>query len=148
MMPPLLADVIWPSLYVTEYFYASWAVLVGLACECLVFRFWLRFSWKRAALAAVVVNALSGALGIILIPISGLAWELTGGQAFETFGPTSWAAAWVLAVLVNAVVEFWPLVWPFRAPRTWRVFGIVVAANALSVGFAFVASLFMKRPTM
>jgi hypothetical protein len=111
MQQPLLADMIWPALYVTGYFYASWAVLVGLACECAVFRFWLKFSWKRAALAAVVVNAIPAGLGLFLIPLSGLAWA-------------------------------------FRAPRTWRVFGIVLGANALSVGFAFVVSLFMKWPTM
>ena len=96
----------------------------------------------------MVVNALSAGLGIILIPLSGLAWELTGGQFVLTFSPGSWTAAWLLAVLVNAVVEFWPLVWPFRAPRTWRVFGIVLAANAVSVAFAFVASLFMERLAM
>ena len=132
-MFPCLADMIWPGLYVTYYYYASWAVLVGLAAE------WL---------AAVVVNALSAGLGLILLPVSTLMLsgftELALGVQASTSG--EWVATWLLVVLVNAAVEFWPLVWPFCARRSWRLLWIVLAANAMSVAFAGAASLLMAMP--
>jgi len=149
-----LANVVWPSLYVAHYYYASWAIVFGFAIEWIAFRFWLHFSWKKAFLASLVVNALSASLGLILMPLSGLAWELTGGRVLwhmggiGTFNPVSWTVSWILAVLLNAVIEFWPLVWPFHVKRSWRLFGIVFLVNMASVAFAFVASLFMVEPRM
>ena len=139
---------IWPGLYVTYYYYASWAVLVGLAAEWLAFRLWLQFSWRKALLAAVVVNSLSAGLGLILLPVSTLMLsgftELALGVQASTSG--EWVATWLLVVLVNAAVEFWPLVWPFCARRSWRLLWIVLAANAMSVAFAGAASLPMAMP--
>ncbi len=154
MTSTCLANLVWPSIYVVHYLFASGAIVLGFVVEWLAFRAWVGFSWKKAFLAALVVNALSAALGCILIPLSGLAWEFTGFQLLQsmgakgTFNPYSWAASWLLAVVINCLVEYWPLIWPFRAKRSWRLWGIVLLANLISVGFAFIASLIMERPTM
>ena len=152
MIVTCLGDVVWPSLFVAYYYYASFAILLGFLVEWVVFHHWLGFAWKRAFFAALVANALSAALGVVLIPLSGLGWEFTIGLLMRrigeigTFNPVTWIASWLLAVLVNTLVEIVPLVWAFKVKWSWRLFTVVLLANFASVAFAFLMSLFMTPP--
>jgi len=106
---------------------------------------------KKAAIAAVSANAVSSIAGIILIPLAIIAWELFPGSVINwafswgTFNPVIWAATFFLGCSVNGILEG-------AVYKKWFVPGFsfkskafrwLLAANALSVGAAFV-SLWLK----
>jgi len=89
-------------------------ITVGLIVELLALRFGgFGFSWKRAALVDVVMNAVSTAVGIVLIPALGLAGGLFFSVLYEIFNigslnassPGTWAATFVMAVLTTTAIE-------------------------------------------
>ncbi|HEX4630488.1 MAG TPA: hypothetical protein VH188_05940 [Chthoniobacterales bacterium] len=97
------------------------------------------------------MNAASTAVGILLIPISGIAWEYMAYLAVYrywkvgTFNPVSWLATFLLAVALNAIIEQSVLRWGFRQRLGVRGFAWLSVANALSVGLAL-WSVFQNPP--
>lgn len=114
-------------------------------------RFLTGFSWPRAIIANLAMNAASTAVGILLIPISGIAWEYMAYLAVYrywkvgTFNPVSWLATFLLAVALNAIIEQSVLRWGFRQRLGVRGFAWLSVANALSVGLAL-WSVFQNPP--
>ena len=71
------ADVVWPALFLEKRLLSIWVISIGLVVEWLVL--WLGgfgLSWKRAVVVDLVMNAASTIVGIVLILLAGLAWEL------------------------------------------------------------------------
>lgn len=139
------ANVVWPALYLETRLFSWWAILIGLLVEFFFIRWLFGLSVSRAALADVSANSASAILGVALIPLSGLAWELFPASIINwtfgwgTFNPVTWGATFVLGCLVNAFLEgavykkwFAP---EFRFKST--MFLWLLVANSFSVGAAF-----------
>jgi len=150
-MQALLADVVWPALFLAGRLMAWWAIGLGLLVELFFVRFLTGFSWLKSTLADVGMNAASSLLGLFLIPLAGLAWESFPGimlyRVFNigTFNPGTWTATFLFAVLINAAIEATVLRHGFKQKPFKRLFGWLVLANAISVGIAM-ASLFKYPP--
>ena len=142
------ADLVWPALYLEIRLFSWWAITIGLAAEYLLVRWLFQLPIQRALLATIAANATSSIVGLVLIPLAGIVWELFPGSIYMhvlkwgTFNPITWAATFVLACLVNTVIEALVYKKAFKLDVYRREFFWIVAANAVSVGVAFV-TLFM-----
>jgi hypothetical protein len=137
------ADLVWPALFIEPRLLSVPIVVVGLLIEASVLRFGFQMRWPRAIFASVVVNSISAALGAILIPLAGVAWEFFPGALIDralnvgTFNPLTWSATFFLAVAVTTGVEVVCLRAIFKVPWTPRTWGLWLIANAASVSLAF-----------
>jgi hypothetical protein len=150
-MSPFLADVIWPAAFLENRLLSVWIISAGLFIEYfIVWRVTSLGVW-RSILADVTMNAASTLLGIVLIPLAGIAWEFFPGILLYkwfnlgTFNPGTWAATFVLAVLINSVLEMTVLRVAFKQRFGKRLFLWLCLANALSVGLAMAS--FLIYPT-
>ena len=150
---PARADVVWPALYLETRLVTWWAITVGLVAEYIFVRQLLGFGVRKALLADVCMNFASTLLGILLIPIAGLAWEFFPGSVLYrifdvgTFNPGTWVMTFLFAVAINAALESLVIRWAFKTKLGKRGFWGLVVANAVSVGLAF-GSLFVLWPQM
>jgi hypothetical protein len=152
--PALLADVVWPALILEQRLLSAIPIIAGLLTEWLALRLGgFGLSWKRAAVVDVVMNLVSTAAGVPLIPLLGLAWEIFPGLVMYrflnigTFNPGTWVATFLMATLATTAVEAAVVKWGFKIALGWRRFGILGLANTLSVAIAFV-SLWLRPPPM
>ena len=142
------ANVVWPALYLETRLVTWWAIGLGLIIELIFLALWFDFTLKKAIVADVTMNVVSTLLGIILVPLSGILWELIFGIAFYkilgvgTFNPITWTATFILAVTVNATLEKYALEKAFRVDFDKRRFYLLATANSLSVGVAFLSMYF------
>ena len=130
----ILANVVWPALYLLGRLLSFWVIALGLLIEFLFVRWLTRLDWKRAIWADVAMNLVSALLGIILIPVAGLILVLPFPA---TFGLASWVATFCVAVLINTSVESFVLLKGFKQSIRRKEFWLLCLANALSVGVAF-----------
>ncbi|WP_341897795.1 hypothetical protein [Ferrovibrio terrae] len=146
------ADVVWPALFIEPRLLSVPVVVLGLLIESAVLRFGFSMSWTRASLLATVSNAASAALGAVLIPASGIAWEFFPGillyKIFDlgTFNPLTWTATFVLAVVITSGIEVICLRLAFKTPWSQSRWWLWLAANAATVGLAFL-SLVIQPPS-
>jgi hypothetical protein len=138
------ADVVWPALFLEKRLLSIWVISIGLIVEWLVL--WLGgfgLSWKRAVVVDLVMNAASTIVGIVLIPLAGLVWELFPGVLLDktlslgTFNPITWTATLVLAVVLTTAIEAVVVRWGFKIALGWRRLWTLAAANLVSVSLAF-----------
>ena len=142
-----LANAGWGAFFVASLLFAPFAVGGGLAVESLAFKVWLRWSWKRAVVAALVVNAISCGLGIVLLLPLEAGLEVGMGWVARLVGFLPPKPAWIISgsfllAIVNVVLEYWPLTLLFRAPRTWRTLCVLFLANVVSVLIGFLLMAF------
>lgn len=146
---PAFADFVWPAVILEERMLSWWVIAAGLLIEFLIVRRLFALTVKEAGIATLLANGVSTVAGIPLLPIAGLAWEVVNEWLTNqgTFNPVSAVMTFLLACLINTVIEV--LVYKHWYEYTvgrrevWWVF----VANALSVGVAF-GSLFVKPPEM
>jgi hypothetical protein len=137
------ADVVWPAIILEDRLVSVPPIAAGLMVEIAVLRFGFDLSWKRATLAGIVVNAISTVLGIPLIPLAGVAWEifpglvLYYGLGIGTFNPFTWVATFALAVAVTTAIETICLRKLFKVPWSKARWRLWAAANGVSVAVAF-----------
>lgn len=149
-----LADVVWPALYVEQRMFSWWAIGLGILIEFLFVRRLTTLNWRMCVVADVAMNAVSALLGLVLIPIGGLAWEVFPGGLLNhalhmgTFGPLGWGATFVVAVLINAELEALILRFAFRQKNLRQMFWWLCVANALSVGIAYASFAVAPRGSM
>jgi len=139
-----IADVVWPALYLETRLFSWWAIGVGLVAEYVFVRWLFQQSIQRSVVATVAANTVSSVVGVLLIPIAGILWEIFPGSIYMhllkwgTFNPITWAATFVLACLINTGIEALVYRNSFKLPvRRQKLFWIFIA-NAVSVGLAFV----------
>ncbi|HYH67963.1 MAG TPA: hypothetical protein VD866_24915 [Urbifossiella sp.] len=139
----LLANVVWPALILEGRLLTWWAIAAGLAAEYVALRYRLGLTSRVALRADLLMNAVSTAAGVVLIPAAGVAWEYFPGLILYpilhvgTFNPVTWVATCLLAALVNAGVEGTVLRVAFGVKFRWAVFLTLSVANMVSVGLAF-----------
>jgi hypothetical protein len=149
---PLSADVVWPALLLEQRLLSVIPITVGLIVEWLALWFGgFGFSWKKAAVVDVAMNAVSAAVGAVLIPALGLLWELLPGQVIHkvfhvgTFNPWTWAATIAIAVLVTTAIEAAVVRWGFKVVLIGRRLWVLGAANCVSIGIAFLSFWVQSR---
>lgn len=138
------ANVVWPALYLETRLFSWWAITIGLVVEYLFVRKLLPATPKQAIYATAAANAISAVLGIVLIPLAGIAWEVFPGLLFYyllhmgTFNPITWGATFIIACIVNVVVEGFAYKKLFKLGFLFksRLFFWFMLANAASVGAA------------
>lgn len=150
-MLTLLADVVWPALFLEMRLLAWWAVAAGLIVELFFVRWLTAFAWGKSIVADIAMNAASSLLGVFLIPLAGIAWEFFPGiliyklLEIGTFNPGTWAATFLMAVFINSGLETAVLCYGFKQKPFTRFFWWLALANSMSVALAF-ASLLRSFP--
>lgn len=145
----ILANLVWPALFLQNGLLSLRPILIGSLVEYLFIRQLTKFSIWKTILAVLTANGASTLLGFILIPLAGFVWELFPGillyKFFNlgTFNPITWGATLLIAAAINALLETYVLAVIFKNPIGKRVFWWLFAANMASVGIAFY-SLFAK----
>lgn len=144
-MTPILANLVWPALYLTSRMFAVWPIAAGLLVELFFVRYATNLRGARCLAADIAMNLASAALGLLLIPLSGIIWELLAGITIHplfnvgTFNPATWGATVLLAAGVNSLVEGLVLQNGFKQKLGRRGFWLLFAANLVSVSIAFVS---------
>jgi hypothetical protein len=144
-MALILANLVWPALYLTSRMFAVWPIAAGLLVEYFFVRYATNLRGARCLAADIAMNLASAALGLLLIPLSGIIWELLAGITIHplfnvgTFNPATWGATVLLAAGVNALVEGWALQNGFKQKLGKQGFRLLFAANLVSVSIAFVS---------
>ena len=150
-MTPILADMIWPALFLESRLLSIPVILAGLVVEYFVVWRLTDLGVKRSIFADLAMNTASTLLGILLIPIAGIIWEIFPGiflyKWFNlgTFNPGTLVATFCMAVLVNAAIETFVVAKGFKQKMGKRGFGWLCIANAVSVGIAFGSLLFFPN---
>lgn len=148
----ILADVVWPSLFLAGRLFAWWIIGAGLLIEWAFVIRLTRTTLVRAGVMTVVMNAISAAVGIVGIPLSGIIWEFIAAATvmplfnWGTFNPVTWFVSCILAALLNTVVETASLRLLFRVAWTKRLFWWLALANAITVGMALI-SIMISPPS-
>ncbi|MFT5593924.1 MAG: hypothetical protein ACI8SR_002311 [Oceanicoccus sp.] len=138
------ANVVWPALYLETRLFSWWAISVGLLVEYLFVRKLFQVTPQKALLATITANVASAILGILLIPLAGIAWEVFPGLLFYhvlkmgTFNPVTWCATFLIACAVNVALEglVYKKIFKFSFLFKSRMFLWFMLANTASVGVA------------
>ena len=141
------ANMIWPSIYIVQQYYAWYIILSGLIIEIFAAKKFLKIGWKMAIWEMFVANLISALIGLLLIPISGIMVEvLTLPFNVGTFDLSHWILDYIFVVLANTCVEGLSLKWIFKHPfksNFWWLF----CANLISVIICAIIALilFLKQ---
>jgi hypothetical protein len=152
--PIFAADVIWPSLILERRLLCALPISAGLVAEWVALFFGgFGLSWKKTIVVDLVMNTVSSIVGIFLIPILGIVWEIFPGSLIYwifqvgTFNPVTWLATFLLSTCASTAIEAVVIGRGFKIPLDWKRFWILFAANAVSTAIAFV-SLWIHPPRL
>jgi hypothetical protein len=144
--PISLADVVWPSLILEGRLLSVFPISAGLVVEWLVLYFGgFGLSWKKSIVVDLVMNAVSSTVGVFLIPILGVVWELFPGSLINwifhvgTFNPVAWIATFLFSACASTAIEAVVVRKGFKIPLDWKRFWMLFGANAVSTAIAFVS---------
>ena len=135
----IFANIVWPALYLIARLLSIWVIISGLLIEFFFLWKLLRLDAKRAFFADIMINLASALLGLILIGLLGLVVVLPFPA---TFGIGAWVATLIVAVIVNACIESLVVKKLFKESFAKKDFCLLVAANTLSVGIAYISLWF------
>ena len=127
------ANVVWPSLYILEGMLSWYVILLGFVVEIIFVKYFLKETYLKSVLIAFIMNLISTVLGLILIPLSGLVGEIllipfgTG-----TFHFTHWLLSYILAILINVVIEGLTVKFIFKN-KFKKLFWWLFMENAVSI---------------
>jgi hypothetical protein len=136
------ADVVWPALYLTGGIYTWWVIAAGLLIELIAIKWLFKVNWGQSAGIDIAANAASALLGIVLIPLSGLAYEIFPGTvvnyvfSWGTFNPVAWVATVILAATINLAIEWFVMKKAFKLTLYNRARAVLFAANLATVALA------------
>lgn len=141
---PANADLVWPSLYITQGMLSIKVILLGLVIELFFVKYFTKVNWKKASVVTVLMNLITTLLGMIFIPLSGLGSEFVFDFVFHaydkfgigTFHWSHWLAAYLIVILINTFIEglFIKLTLKIKLVKT---FWWLMIANAISVFICF-----------
>jgi hypothetical protein len=144
-MPIIIANLVWPALYVVDRMTAIVPIVAGLAVEFVFLRYATSLRGFRCFSADLAMNFASALLGIVLIPLVGIAWEFVAAITIHplfgvgTFNPATWIATALLAAVANAAIEGQVLKSFFGLPMNRRFFVQLTAVNLVTVLLAFLS---------
>jgi hypothetical protein len=131
------ANVIWPSVYISEGMLTWWIIIAGLLIEFIFIKIFTKDTYIKCLIIDIVINTISTLIGIVLIPISGIIGEiilLPFDNVFNTgtFHISHWIFAFVLTVFCNTIIEALALKIIFKK-NFRKIFWLVFCANIFSV---------------
>jgi hypothetical protein len=132
-MCSLISDIIWPALVLEQRLFSFWAIGFGLLVELAVLYWVTTLSFEQCVIANLGMNAASAGLGLLLIPLFGIAFDFT---------TSGWIGTLLMAVVVNAFIETAVIVGIFKEGGTIKLFCWLCLANSLSVGLAYASVYF------
>ena len=113
-----ILNLVWPAIYVAGGLLKLWYfILITIAVEWIVLRYFLRISSGKSILMSVSGNIISGLAGIYLIP-----WLiflpqviLDGMLQIGTFHMASWVLSFLLMCMGSVVIEVFFVNFLFKA---------------------------------
>jgi hypothetical protein len=111
-MIPILADVVWPALYIMARSYTWWGIALGLVIEYFVLRLLSRATWQKTLIVVLAANAVTSVIGYFAMPLLTFGWEFvlesTVYQVIKlgTFNPFGWLATVVVMGAITAFPEY------------------------------------------
>lgn len=144
------ANIVWPTIYIAEGLRAWYVILAGLIIEFLAIKYFIKSTWIKSGLMAVIMNAVSTIVGVLLIPFVGffgaIGLELLDSiiPVFGTFDTAQWIWGYILAVLSNVLVEGLTLKFIFKL-KFKKMFWWLTLANAISVIICILVQGFFLR---
>lgn len=141
------ANMVWPAVYLEARLFSWWAISAGLVIESIFVLKLFNLPAIKAFIATFCANFVSAVAGIILIPLSGIAWEIFPGSIFNelfnmgTFNPITWSATFIIACMINVAIEGGVYQKLFKLPFKYKskTFFWFLIANAFSVGVALIS---------
>ena len=143
----VLADVVWPALFLSIRMAAWWCVLGSLLIEGLALWRFAGVRLVKSMAASVTMNAVSAFIGMLLLPLMGIRLEALADATYNawldlgTFNPISYVATWFGATLLTTMIECFVLWLVFVMPWNRRWVAVVLAVNAVTVALAGVSAL-------
>ena len=137
-MTLILADAIWPGLYLTALPCAPWAIGLGLVIEFFFLRKITTLSFRMCVVADICMNAVSALIGFFVRVFAGFALDFLFENVFNLghWDRGRWLSILLLVVLVNSILE-WLVLWgAFRQKIARKGFLWLCFANSLSVALA------------
>lgn len=144
------ANLVWPALYLSarmrdlEFI---WVVGLGLIVEYFFYKKIAENNIKRALKMLFSANVISTICGIILIPISGIIWELISTpirMIFDvgTFYPAAWIGTILFAAAANLLIEGFTVKILFKCQLTSSRLKFLYLANVLSISIIALTLLY------
>jgi hypothetical protein len=142
---PAYADVIWPSLYITQGMLSLKVIILGLIAELFFVKYFAKLNWKKASIITILMNLITTILGIILIPLSGLGAEFVFDFVFHaydkfgigTFHWSHWLVSYLLVIIINTIIEGLFIKLTLKQ-KFKQIFWWLFTANGISVLFCFI----------
>jgi hypothetical protein len=138
-MKPILLDMVWPAIYVSESLSKFWFLVIGtIILELFVIKYFLKFSWTKSFIASVVGNCVSGFVGTFVMVWAMLFWHLLADRfvPHATFDIINWVATYVLMCLGSVFLETLTISIIYKE-KIKRLFLPMLTGNFLS--YAFIA---------
>lgn len=144
-MSLIIANAIWPAIYLVAQSASLWPVVLSIIIEYFVLRYISTLSWHKALLYVVAVNGFSALIGALPLVILDLGKDFLLGTLSEwlfgfrpgTFSVASWTATTLLASLISTSFEYLllkpVLKVPFKFRHPWLIWWI---ANLLTAAIA------------
>ena len=139
-----LADIIWTGLMMSSR--SLWIIGAGIMVEWIFVYFICDVSLKKALIVNIAMNAASCVMGLFLIPVLGIVWELSLVQTViyhffhaGTFSYPVWIMTVLLAALTNNFLEYYILGRFLVIRNTATGFGWLYVANVISVSVAVIS---------
>ena len=138
----VVANVVWPALFLSIRMAAWWCVVISIFIEGLALWRFAQVPLPKALTASVVVNIASVLIGVLLLPLLGLRLEALADVTYKawldwgTFNPITYATTWLGATLLTTVIECFTLWLAFRMPFRRKWMAVVLLANAATVAIA------------
>jgi hypothetical protein len=138
---PLMANMIWPGLYLYHYLFSLYSIIPALIVEWIAIKYIFNFSLQRAFVIATIVNVVSAAVGYIVYGPASFLYQvgLESLKLTGTFNYASWFANYVFAIFFTTILEYYAIrfIFKIKFPLKSRPFFYFLFANVVSVSLSF-----------
>ena len=142
----IYANMIWPSLYISEGMRIWWIIAIGLVIEFIFVKLFTKDNYLKSIIMVITMNLISALVGFVAIPLVGILGEIILfpiDSIFNlgTFHISHWIFAYLLTASCNASIE--TLVLKFIFKKIYKniilwlfcanVFSVIICAIKLSI---------------
>jgi hypothetical protein len=140
------ADFVWPALFAETKISSFPIIALSLLIEYIFFKWLFQLKIKQAVYYTFVANLASGAIGLFVRPLSGIAYELSLGTLVNwlfnwgTFNIVAWFLVPIIGGAINAILELLviKIIWKHKITKrnyflTWGINTVTVAIATIWV---------------